>query len=54
MNVSSRSVLQHLGHELKRFALMFLYLWALFLLFVLDEDVILHARRNRGRLRRRT
>lgn len=44
MNDSSRSVKERLGHELKRFALMFLYLWALFLLFVLDEDVIFRQR----------
>jgi len=44
MNDSSRSVKQHLGDELKRFALMFLYLWALSLLFVLDEDVIFRQR----------
>jgi hypothetical protein len=35
-----RKVEERIGDELKRFVLMFLYLWALFLLFVLDEDII--------------
>jgi hypothetical protein len=32
------------AHEVGRFVLMFLYLWALFLLLVLDEDIILRQR----------
>ena len=44
MNDRLRSVKERLGHELRRFALMFLYLWALFLLFVLDEDIIFRQR----------
>jgi hypothetical protein len=33
-----------IAHEVRRFVLMFLYLWAQFLLFVLDEDIILRQR----------
>ena len=41
MNDRLRIVKERLGHELRRFALMFLYLWALFLLFVLNERLAL-------------
>jgi hypothetical protein len=44
MNDRLRIVKERLGHELRRFALMFLYLWALFLLFVLNEDIIFRQR----------
>lgn len=44
MNDRLRTVKGRLGHELRRFALMFLYLWALFLLFILDEDIIYRQR----------
>jgi hypothetical protein len=44
MNDRLRMVKERLGHELRRFALMFLYLWALFLLFVLNEDIIFRQR----------
>ena len=42
MNDRLHTMKERLGHELRRFALMFLYLWALLLLFVIDEDIILH------------
>ena len=35
---------ERIVHEVRRFALMFLYLWALFLLLVLNEDIILRHR----------
>ena len=42
--ISTDSFRERPGHELRRFALMFLYLWALFLLFVLNEDIIFRQR----------
>jgi hypothetical protein len=44
MNDRLHTMKERLGHELRRFALMFLYLWALLLLFVLDEDIIFRQR----------
>jgi hypothetical protein len=36
-----RSLRRRLGEEAKRFLLLFLYLWALLLLFVLNENIVL-------------
>jgi hypothetical protein len=39
-----RKAKERIGHELRRFVLMFLYLWVLFLVFVLHEDIVLRQR----------
>jgi hypothetical protein len=44
MNDRLDTMKERLGHELRRFALMFLYLWALLLLYVLNEDIVLRQR----------
>jgi len=43
-NDRSSRAKERIVQEVRRFALMFLYLWALFLLLVLDEDIFLRER----------
>jgi hypothetical protein len=44
INDRRRKANERIGHELRRFVLMFLYLSALFVLLVLDEDIVLRQR----------
>lgn len=39
-----RKIMQRAGHELRRFAILFAYLWILFGLFVLNEQIVLRQR----------